>query len=132
MIIHNTRPTVIIGPKLPVKDKNGKMKGALRLLPGLNEVDDEHWRTLMDYVEQKASKTNKKHAWLTMMELGWIKVDEAEELPEPPTQEELEALTMDELVELSERNDIPTNWLTPMAKEMIKRKEAEKAEEKSD
>lgn len=110
--IKNTEARLLQGPPL----KGHKVP---RWLPGKNPLDLAYWGKVRDRPDVKR--------WLR---LGWLEVDEAEDMPDPnvpPSADELAEFDTKDLRAALKNPTVPVQWHPALEAELAKRESAELA-----
>lgn len=110
--IENTEARLIQGPPL-------KGSKAPRWLPGKNPLDLSYWGKVKDRSDVKR--------WLR---LGWLVVNEREDMPDPnmpPSAEELAEFETKDLRSALKNPTVPVQWHPALEAELAKRESAELA-----
>lgn len=105
--ITNNESRLIWGPRI-------KGHKPAQWLPGKNRLDPAYWR--------EASKHPAVKRWLS---LGWLEVDEDEDLPDPtipPSDEELAEFSERELGAALRNPNVPVQWHPALEAELERRK----------
>ncbi len=110
-VIVNTQARLLIGPTVKPKGKDKKnAHKPSSWLPGKNSLDKAYW----DQIKNAPTIRN----WL---KLGWLKIAMDEEVPAPPTFDELAAMSEDELNASLDNEDVPVTW-HPLIRAEIERR----------
>jgi DNA-binding transcriptional MerR regulator len=113
-VIYNETARLLVGPQT-------KKHAPPRWIPGRNPLDSDYWAEVEEHPAIKA--------WTGA---GWLRVSQGEEMPDPtspPTREELEGFSLEDLRKALSDTDVPVQW-RPMLREELDRRKKEQIEKR--